>query len=102
MKLNFFYSFLNISLFHSQTFHYSFSNISSFILKHFYSFLKHFIMKNLKILTFGILLVGMASCKKDVDQQLQKSANPQLQQDALAENKGKLFEKSITVYNADK
>jgi predicted DNA binding CopG/RHH family protein len=59
-------------------------------------------MKNLKILTFGILLVGMASCKKDVDQQLQNGANQQLQQDALAQNKGKLFEKSITIYNADK
>src|SRR4051812_14880938 len=85
-------------------------HFSLFILKHFiihsqtfhYSFLKHFIMKNLKILTFGILLVGMASCKKDVDQQLQNGANQQLQQDVLAENKGKLFEKSITIYNANK
>jgi len=61
-------------------------------------------MKNLKILAFGILLAGMnlTSCKKDVDQQLQNGANQQLQQDAQIQNKGKLFEKSLTVYNADK
>jgi hypothetical protein len=53
-------------------------------------------MKNLKIFTFGILVVGMhlTSCKKDVDQQLQQSTP--------AENKENVFEKSVTVYNADK
>jgi hypothetical protein len=61
-------------------------------------------MKNLKILTFGILLIGMSltSCKKDADQQFQNAGNQQLQPDAQAQNKEKLFERSITVYNADK
>lgn len=45
---------------------------------------------------FGIILVGMhlASCKKDVKQQVQQ-ATP-------SENKAQLFEKSLTVYSADK
>src|SRR4051812_40292748 len=53
-------------------------------------------MKNLKIFTFGFLLIGLylTSCKKDVDQQLQQSTP--------AENKENLFEKSLTVYSADK
>jgi hypothetical protein len=61
-------------------------------------------MKNLKILTFGILLIGMSltSCKKDADQQFQNAGNQQLQPDAQAQNKEKLFERSITIYNADK
>jgi hypothetical protein len=61
-------------------------------------------MKNLKILTFAILLIGMSltSCKKDADQQFQNAGNQQNQQDARAINKEKLFERSITVYNADK
>jgi len=61
-------------------------------------------MKNLKILTFGILLIGMSltSCKKDADQQFQNTGNQQLQPDAQAKNKEKLFERFITIYNADK
>jgi len=53
-------------------------------------------MKNLKILTFGIVLVGMhlTSCKKEVDQQLQ--------QGTPSENKAKVFEKSLTIYSQDK
>jgi hypothetical protein len=53
-------------------------------------------MKNLKWVLPGILLVCMhlTSCKKDADQQHQ--------QNAPAENKEKLFEKSLTIYNADK
>src|SRR6059058_3215138 len=53
-------------------------------------------MKNLIILLFGILLVSMhlTSCKKDADQQV-KLNTP-------AGNKENLFEKSITIYNADK
>lgn len=53
-------------------------------------------MKNLKVFTFSILLVGMhlTSCKKDADQQLQPGTP--------AGNKEKLFEKSLTIYNADK
>jgi len=61
-------------------------------------------MKNLKIFSFGILLIGMCmtSCKKDADQQFQNAGNQQRQPDDLAQNKEKLFEKSITIYNADK
>jgi hypothetical protein len=61
-------------------------------------------MKNLKILLFGILLVSMhmTSCKKDADQQFQNAGNQPSQQDALAQNNKKFFEKSITIYNADK
>jgi hypothetical protein len=61
-------------------------------------------MKNLKILMFGILLVGMhlTSCKKDADQQFQNAGNQQSQPDAQAQSKEKLFQKSITIYNADK
>ena len=61
-------------------------------------------MKNFKILTLGILLVGMqlTSCKKDVDQQFQNNGNQQLQPDAQAINTEKLFDRSITVYNAEK
>ena len=53
-------------------------------------------MKNLKILLFGTLLVGMhlTSCKKEVNQQLQ--------QGTPSENKANVFEKSLTVYSADK
>lgn len=44
---------------------------------------------------FGILLVGvLTSCKKDADRQTQQGTTP--------ENKAKVFEKSLTVYNADK
>jgi hypothetical protein len=62
-------------------------------------------MKNSKILLFGILLVGMhlTSCKKDADQPpIQNGTNQQIQPDNQAQNKVNLFEKSITVYSADK
>jgi len=73
-KLDFFYSSLNTLLL----------------------ILKQFIMKNLKILTFGILLAGiyLTSCKKEADRQPQQGTPP--------ENTAKLFEKSLTIYNADK
>jgi len=53
-------------------------------------------MKNLKIPMFGILMacLYLTSCKKDADLQHQ--------QDTPAENKEKLFEKSLPVFNADK
>jgi hypothetical protein len=53
-------------------------------------------MKNLKIFMFGILMVSLhlTSCKKD--------AELQSKQDAPAENKEKLVETSLTVYNANK
>src|SRR5690349_12596804 len=53
-------------------------------------------MKNLKILTFGALLIGIfiTSCKKDVDQQPQQFAS--------TENQDNAVEKSVKIYNADK
>ena len=53
-------------------------------------------MKNLKLLSFGILMVSLSltSCKKDADLQPSQAAPPQ--------NNQKVFEKSLTVYNADK
>ena len=52
-------------------------------------------MKNLKFLSFGILIVSMSltSCKKDADLNLKA---------APTQNAQKVFERSLTVYNADK
>ena len=53
-------------------------------------------MKNLKFLSFGILMVSLSltSCKKEADVQLDPAAPPQ--------NNQKVFERSLRVYNADK
>ncbi|HYO06645.1 MAG TPA: hypothetical protein VER14_06655 [Phototrophicaceae bacterium] len=53
-------------------------------------------MKNLKFLSFGILMVSLSltSCKKEADLQAEQAAPSQ--------NNQQVFERSLTVYNADK